>query len=327
MSQKSGTSPATTTAIMEVIMNGQMPFTSSSSSSNNNGITGSSSSKETTKPLLHSILQTETAAPFSFTMKPSSIYQIEYTSNIYNPEAINSMATSSSTTAFVPYSSSPEMPMKITTTTTTTKSPVRPIKTTTKMTISTSERDELKHYVQPDMHSAWPVYNLIIEGHSKVKTYGLKNDDPLAHSMPKIRPIQASKNPIVEHVTAADEGPEFKRKIQNQHQPQQKQQTHRKESTMESLLSLLDGSFGNFLTDETKSQYEGSGGDSKRKTKRSITQQTVRDDNENEGKVNNKQERVVGVSFQVDERPQVYRRKGTVISENLWPFRNADTSR
>jgi hypothetical protein len=182
-----------------------------------------------------------------------------------------------------------------------------PIKTTTKMTISTAERDEQKHYVQPDVHAAaWPVYNLIIEGHSKVKNYGLKNDDPLAASMLKIRPIQ--ENPVVERRAGGnddddDEGPEFRAKSRPQQQQQQK-------STMESLLSLLDGSFANFLQEE-----EASG--KQRKTR------SVR---EGDTSVNNQRESVVGVSFQVDERPQVYR-KGTVISESLWPFQNADTSR
>jgi hypothetical protein len=175
-----------------------------------------------------------------------------------------------------------------------------PIKSTTRMTVSTTQRDEQKHYVQPDMQSAWPVYNLIIEGHSKVKNYGLKNDDPLAASMPKIRPIQAKENPIVERVTSEEESPEFRTK---------------QGSSMESLLSLLDGSFGNFLQEEEEAA--GEKGSGKRKT-RSVT--------EDDTSVNSQQESIVGVSFHVDERPQVYR-KGTVISESLWPFENADTSR
>jgi len=291
---------STTARPMTITINEQTPFGSSFLNMNSHAMmssSSSSSSKKTTKPLLHSILQSESAVPFSFTMKPSSTYQIEYTSNIYSPEAINSMATSSTTTFVTP-----------------TKPSARPMsmKTTNKMIISTTERDEHKHYVQPDMHVGWPVYNLIIEGHSKVKTYGLKNNDPLALSMPKIRPIQPKENPIVEHVTNSyDDGPEYK--LQQRQKP-------KKESTMESLLSILDGSFGNLLTsnnqeEESKNQHKGS----RRKT-RSITDVDNID-------VNNKQERVVGVSFQVDERPQFYR-KGTVISESMWPFENnADISR
>lgn len=249
-------------------------------------------SRDTTKPLLHSILQTETASPF--TKKPSSVYQIEYTSNIYNPEAINSMATSSSfTTTFTP-----------------TKPSIRPvsIKATTKTSTtaqSPAESDEQKHYVQPEVHMGWPVFNLIIEGHSKVKTYGSKNDDPIGNRLPNIRPVQAKENPVVERVT--NNGPEF---------PKAKS----KQTAMTSLLSLLDGSFGNFLgtggADESNKRQQLEGG--KRKVRSVET--TEQDGNET-------RERVVGVAFQVaDARPQIYR-KGTVISERLWPFGNANMSR
>jgi hypothetical protein len=276
-----------------------------------------SANRDTTKPLLHSILQTETAAPF--TKKPSSVYQIEFTSHIYNPEAINSMATSSYSTTFMP-----------------TKPSIRPasIKATTKASshahssfthAAAPTTDENEKYFVPEVHMGWPVYNLIIEGHSKVKTYGSKNDDPLGSSMPKIRPIQPKENPIVEHVTddaAVDSRPEYgKQKI--------------KKTAMTSLLSLLDGSFGNFLGGdsgdggreeeeeeeenekremENKKRFEGG---SKRKTR------SVQVDSDND----DKQEQVVGVSFQVDDvRPQIYR-MGTVVSESLWPFQNADTTR
>ncbi|CAG9799061.1 unnamed protein product [Chironomus riparius] len=287
---------STTARPMTITINEQTPFGSSTLIMNSHAmLSSSSSSKKTTKPLLHSILQTESAVPFSFTKKPSSAYQIEYTSNIYSPEAINSMATSSTTTFVTPSTIPP------------TKPSIHPMsmKTTNKMIISTSERDEQKHYVQPDMHVGWPVYNLIIEGHSKVKTYGLKNDDPLALSMPKIRPIQSKENPIVEHVIKNnDDGPEYK--LQQKQKP-------KKESTMESLLSILDGSFGNLLTlnsqEESRNQHKGS---------RRKVRSTADEDNID---VNNKQERVVGVSFQVDERPQFYR-KGTVISESMSPFKN-----
>jgi hypothetical protein len=292
----------------------QTPFSIHNTVNMNSQAITSSSGKETTKPLLHTILQTETAVPFSFTKKPSSAYQIEYTSNIYNPEAINSMAASSSSS-----SSAAEMATTFgkSSTLSPSKATTRPVpmKTTNKMIISTTERDEHKHYVQPDMHVGWPVYNLIIEGHSKVKTYGLKNDDPLALSMPKIRPVQPKENPIVEHVTNNnnDDGPEYK--LQMKQKP-------KKESTMESLLSILDGSFGNLLTSNGNNKEEENR--SQQKGNRRKTRSTA---DVNDFDVNNQQEHVVGVSFQVDERPQVYR-KGTVISETLWPFENnADTSR
>lgn len=243
-------------------------------------------SRETTKPLLHSILQSETASPF--TKKPSSVYQIEFTSSIYNPEAINSLATSSSFTPTKP--SIRPAPMKATT------------KTSTTVQSPTPESDEQKLYVQPEVHMGWPVFNLIIEGHSKVKTYGSKNDDPVGNRLPNIRPVQANENPIVEHVTNNESTrPEF---------PKSKS----KQTAMTSLLSLLDGSFGNFLgtggEDSNKRQVEGG----KRKVRSVETTAET-------------QERVVGVAFQVDDvRPQIYR-KGTVISERLWPLRSRDMTR
>jgi hypothetical protein len=220
--------------------------------------------RDTTKPLLHSILQTETASPF--TKKPSTIYQIKYTNIYTNAEAINSMATSVSHTM----------------TSTTTE---RPVAVSVPISPSTTERE--KHYVQPDMNMGWPVYNLIIEGHSKVKTYGTKNDDQLGGRMPNIRPVQG-KDPVQE--ASSEDAPEFVRA---------------QDSAMTSLLSLLDGSFGNFLGDI---------GESKKKEMRQT--RSVSNDN---------QEHVLGVSFEVDERPQIYR-KGTVIEESLWPFRKADTT-
>lgn len=289
--------------------------------------------KDTTKPLLQSILQSETATPF--TKKPSSVYQIEYTSNIYNPEAINSMATSSSNAeAFVPTKPTLRpMAMK-----TTLKTSLEPLTLTTTSALTTDSDGQKKHYVLPDMQAGWPVYNLIIEGHSKVKTYGLKSDDEIGSIMPKIRPVQGKENPIVERVTNSDEGPEFNVKHLKAGKKdfskflRKTEDGKNSETAMTSLLSLLDSSFGNFLSDESidKVRHESEKKIVKiekenlerRKTRRSIPD----DDNEN-----NKQERVFGVSFQVDsaeanEQPLAYRR-GTVISEKLWPLKTADTSR
>lgn len=205
-----------------------------------------SAHKDNTKPPLQSILQTEIAAPFS--KKPSGAYRIEYTSNIYNPEAINSMATSSSNAAtFIP-----TMPtlrptsMKTTIKTNTVQSSSTLVKTT-------SEQEKQKLHVQQKIHAGWPIYNLIIEGHSKVKTYGLKNDDAVGNSLPMIRLVQPKKNPIVKHVTNP-EGPEFKVKHLQSNKKTlneffSKNSREDKKSAITSLLSLLDSSFGNFLSD------------------------------------------------------------------------------
>lgn len=282
--------------------------------------------KDTTKPLLQSILRTETASPF--TKRPSSMYPIEYTRNIYNPEAINSMASSSShETTFTP--TKPTIrPMSWKTTT---KTSLVPLSSPT--TATASKHEEENQYVQPEMHFGWPVYNLIIEGHSKVKTYGLKNDDIIESNLPKIRPIIAKENPIVERVTHSDEGPEFHVKHLSSNQKGQnklKKPEEDKKSAMTSLLSLLNSSFGNFLSDESidNMQYESEnkikknekGNSEKHKERRSIP------DDEN-----SKQEKVFSVSFKVDGREgnvqKRFHRKGTVISDKLWPLQTVGLAR
>lgn len=282
-------------------------------------------SQPETKPLLHAILQTETAVPF--TKMPSSAYQIEYTSNIYSPEAINSMAMSSSyATTFTP-SKATIRPLSMKTTVKTSSVPSLPTSTS-----ANAIPQEKKHYVQPEMNAGWPVYNLIIEGHSKVKTYGLKNDDEIENHLPKIRPVQHKPNPIVERVT--EKGPEFEVKHHLKHSKHPKKSSSSDESAqspMSSLFSLLETSFGNFLSDEnrdkvrpeseTKNAKNERENTEKRKTRRSIPD----DDGDDQ------QERVFSVSFDVDdtaasERPDGNYRKGIVISETLWPFQTADAS-
>lgn len=265
---------------------------------------------------------------------PSSVYQIEYTSNIYNPEAINSMATSSSNAAtFVPTKPTLRpMPMK---TTLKTSLELEPTTSTTSSTLTTKQEEQKQHYVLPEMQAGWPVYNLIIEGHSKVKTYGLKNEDEIGNNMPKIRPVQGKDNPIVERVTNSDEGPEFNAKHLRANKkdkfPKKTEDGKKSESAMTSLLSLLDSSFGNFLSDESvdKVRHESEKKivkNEKENLERRKTRRSIPDDE------NNKQERVFSVSFQVDsaeanEPPLNSYRKGTVISEKLWPLETADTFR
>lgn len=289
-------------------------------------------SPETAKPLLHSILQTETAAPF--TKMPSSAYQIEYTSNIYSPEAINSMAMSSSYASTFSPTKASIRPMAMKTTAKTSPVPSPPTST------NAIPEEKKQHYVQPEMNATWPVYNLIIEGHSKVKTYGLKNDDEIENHLPKIRPVQPKQNPVVERVTSTEKGPAFEVKHLKQGKNHPKKPVlpsssseENSQSPMSSFFSLLESSFGNFLSDENrdkarpesdtknaKSERENS---EKRKTRRSIP--------DADGDGDDQRERVFSVSFSVgddaaSERPDGNYRKGIVISETLWPLRTADAS-
>lgn len=203
-------------------------------------------STETSKPLLQSILQSETASPFM--KKPSNVYQIEYTSNIYNPEAINSMAMSSShATTFTPTIST-NRPVSFETT-------IKNNAVSSSSTLSSLafEREEKNHFVPPEIQAGWPIYNLIIEGHSKVKTYGLKNNDAIENNLPKIRSIQGKKNPIVERITK-DEGPEFIPKPFRGNEKVNDKILNSsgadKNAAITKLLNFLDTSFGNFLSDE-----------------------------------------------------------------------------
>lgn len=149
------------------------------------------------------------------------------------------------------------------------------------------------------------MYNLVIEGHSKVKTYGLKSEDEIGKAM--IRPVQAKENPIVERVTNSDEGPEFnvkhlKANKKDSGKISRKTEDNKKsESAMDSLLSLLDSSFGNFLSEENsdKVRHESEKRmvkNEKENMERRKTRRSIPDDE------NSKQ--VFGVSFQeANERP------------------------
>lgn len=185
--------------------------------------------KKPAGPVLSSILKSETASPF--VKAPSSAYQIEYTSNIINPEAINSLAMSEEITFGQTQTTSyPDLPK------TTIES--NGIQSTSQITMVSEGK---RRYVQPETYSGWSAHNLIIEGHSKVKTYGLKNDDPIENNLPKIRPIQAKENPIVERV---DQGPEFNIKhLETKNHNFLKSSDGGKNSVISNLLSLFDTSF------------------------------------------------------------------------------------
>ncbi|KFB49634.1 AGAP007738-PA-like protein [Anopheles sinensis] len=58
------------------------------------------------------------------------------------------------------------------------------------------------HYKQPTTPERWSPY-LIIEGHSKVKTYGLNTNDTLMQ-LPRMVPVASTKDPIVRHVVNRD---------------------------------------------------------------------------------------------------------------------------
>lgn len=112
------------------------------------------------------------------------------------------------------------------------------------------------HYNQPALPVRGPMY-LIIQGHSKVKTYGADHNDkkPEKHE-PKMVPVTVKDDLIVKHILSTDpNGNELQVKHLHKLQtPEVKIKTSSTKPTkkpsnspmMDSLLSLLDSSFASF---------------------------------------------------------------------------------
>lgn len=106
------------------------------------------------------------------------------------------------------------------------------------------------HYHQPRQPMKGPMY-LIIEGHSKVKTYG-QNDKTAQKHEPKIVPVQQEDDPVIRHVVS-DNGPMVKHlhaKKEELKKDKKMQKKSKEASSMGSLLSFIDSSLGDFLKDK-----------------------------------------------------------------------------
>lgn len=139
-----------------------------------------------------------------------------------------------------------------------------PIPTTTP-TITLTTDELFSHYKQPVVETRPVPMFLIIQGHSKVKTYGGKdsvgNSETTKH-LPKIRPVTMNKDPVINHVVSSDFHPSESHIVVNAtttHKPKplksiKVQSNSNTNSTMDSLLSFLDSSLGIFMApDEIKS--------------------------------------------------------------------------
>lgn len=157
-------------------------------------------------------------------------------------------------------------PMVMETTTYFTPTTIPPISLTT---------DELfSHYKQPAAPLKGPMY-VIIQGHSKVKTYGPKPANLTDKHVPKMVPVVSTKDPVVSHVVSEDEKgnslevmhlhkatqspstlpiKHSKTKSKNKNKPEKKPA-----STMDNLLSLLDTSFGGFFLNDSESPQANTG--------------------------------------------------------------------
>ncbi|XP_050095195.1 uncharacterized protein LOC126577546 [Anopheles aquasalis] len=148
-----------------------------------------------------------------------------------------------------------------TTATTTTTSPP-PAVLTVADSGPASQYQQSHPTVKPTVDVRAPLY-LIIEGHSKVKTYGLNTNDTLMQ-LPRMVPVASDKDPIVRHVVNQDPEtgaamavttqqvvttklpPVYRKPARDTPAPERKTP-----DAVDTLLTLLDGaSFGGMLQDD-----------------------------------------------------------------------------
>lgn len=138
------------------------------------------------------------------------------------------------------------------------------------------------HYKQPALPVRGPMY-LIIQGHSKVKTYGADQTDkkPEKHE-PKMVPVTVKDDLIVKHMIATDSsGNELQVKhLHKLHTPEVKPKISTTKATkkpvnspmMDSLLSLLDTSLASFGFNNNKDEKtKTTSNDLKKTTERTAT--------------------------------------------------------
>lgn len=269
------------------------------------GNSGVGSYTEIKKPFLHSLLQHES---HNYSPKP---YQSTVT--VPNPITMMMMTTTTTTTR------TPSKPV-ITTTTPAPPAPayhpmiVQSIEITTEIPLpspstiftptvlppSMTTDSLFSHYKQPSQPLTGPMY-LIIEGHSKVKTYGLRDEE--AKHIPKMVPVKSKNNPVIKHVVSEDDnGTEII--VKHLHQKQEDKTIDEKpkleniKSTMDNLLSFLD--FGGFMAGDQGDEDDATVKKHK-KSKRSIKNQ------------------MMSASYWVGEEPadaeKVYYRRGSVKTE------------
>lgn len=240
----------------------------------------SGSYSETKKPFLHSLLQHES---HNYSPKP-------YQSTATIPTPIMMMMTTTTTTTKTP---------STTVLTTTTPAPPAPayhpmivqsIEITTELPLpspstvftptvlppSMTTDSLFSHYKQPSQPLTGPMY-LIIEGHSKVKTYGLRDEE--AKHIPKMVPVKSKNNPVINHVVSEDDnGTEIIVKHLHQKQDDKKiddksSKLENKKSTMDNLLSFLD--FGGFMAGDQGDAEDDVIVKKQKKSKRSIKNQML----------------------------------------------------
>lgn len=133
----------------------------------------------------------------------------------------------------------------------------------------TMTTDEIfSHYKQPIEPLTGPMY-LIIQGHSKVKTYGQQYENVTDRHAPKMVPIVATKDPVITHVVNKDDTGNEMNVPHLFEKNDVKEENSTDSTTMDSLLSLLDTSFsGFFLGDKNANKDEKAAGSANKKQSR-----------------------------------------------------------
>lgn len=144
--------------------------------------------------------------------------------------------------------------------------------TTTPFPITTDSL--FSHYKQPVNGPARGPMYLIIQGHSKVKTYGADHPETKQENKePKMVPVTVKEEEIVRHVVAnvGSDGSDLRVKhLHKLHTPDTKSKLRSTKPTkkavnspMDSLLTLLDSSFANFGINNKK-EIKNNSNDSKK---------------------------------------------------------------
>lgn len=202
-------------------------------------------------PWLHSLLQKEVTHQF-YSTTPQMV--VAYTPHAFEvtPAKFNRFSDSSNAMR-----SSTDMSFMFTPSTAPTpKRTLSTTKTTTTTTTSTTTTRSPLSFFKPAILPTRPPMHLIIQGHSKVTKYGADSSNGTKHHHePKVVPITMNRDPVVKHTVLYEtNGNEMQ--VQHLHKMQTpvikiKSTTSSSlkrvsNSPMESLLSLLDKSFGDF---------------------------------------------------------------------------------
>lgn len=207
------------------------------------------------KPWLHALLEKEVTKP------TASNYVMQPSKSVYESHPPPSLE---------PLNPVPSSTVRTTTSTTSTTSEAPYFQPTVLPEIISPTTDPLfAHYDQPQGSVARPMY-LIIEGHSKVKTYGQNDNSTVRKHIPKIVPIKAAEESIIKHVVSEDDTGHAM-EVMHLHTTQPPTpSTTPSPSAMGDLLSLLDSSLGNFFLgeDSTTKKSKTKGGSDKPKSEK-----------------------------------------------------------